>query len=38
MVGEDDRAEAHAGYTDMGRLFAVGYVKGLMKRAASDEH
>jgi mannonate dehydratase len=36
MVGEDDRDEAHAGYTDMGRLFAVGYMKGLMEQAADE--
>ncbi|WP_231608335.1 mannonate dehydratase [Haloferax gibbonsii] len=32
MLGEEDRAEAHAGYTDMGRLFAIGYMKGLIER------
>ncbi|WP_436936574.1 mannonate dehydratase [Halovenus marina] len=31
MVGEDDRDEAMAGYTDMGRLFAIGYIKGLLE-------
>jgi mannonate dehydratase len=30
MVGETDRAEAMSGYTDMGRLFAVGYIEGLL--------
>jgi mannonate dehydratase len=30
MVGEEDRDEAMAGYTDMGRLFAIGYIKGLL--------
>jgi mannonate dehydratase len=30
MVGEDDRPEAMTGYTDMGRLFAVGYIEGLL--------
>jgi mannonate dehydratase len=31
MVDEDDRDEAMTGYTDMGRLFAVGYIKGLLE-------
>ena len=31
MVGEEDREETMAGYTDMGRLFAVGYMKGLLE-------
>ena len=31
MIGEDDRAEAMTGYTDMGRLFAVGYMEGLLE-------
>ena len=31
MVGEDDREEAMSGYTDMGRLFSVGYIKGLLE-------
>jgi len=31
MVGEEDREEAMSGYTDMGRLFAVGYLKGLLE-------
>jgi mannonate dehydratase len=31
MVGEDDRDAAMAGYTDMGRLFAIGYIKGLLE-------
>jgi mannonate dehydratase len=31
MVGESDREETMAGYTDMGRLFAVGYIKGLLE-------
>ncbi|MFB6120748.1 MAG: mannonate dehydratase [Halobacteriaceae archaeon] len=31
MVGEQDRDEAMAGYTDMGRLFAVGYIEGLLE-------
>ena len=33
MVGETDRSEEVAGYTDMGRLFAVGYMKGLLERS-----
>jgi len=32
MVGESDRDDAMVGYTDMGRLFAVGYIKGLLTR------
>ncbi len=31
MVGEQDRDDAMAGYTDMGRLFAIGYLKGLLE-------
>ncbi len=31
MVGEDDREEAMAGYTNMGRLFAIGYIQGLLE-------
>jgi len=31
MVGEEDRDDAMSGYTDMGRLFAVGYIKGLLE-------
>ncbi|MFB6200540.1 MAG: mannonate dehydratase [Halorhabdus sp.] len=31
MVGEEDRVETQAGYTDMARLFAVGYMKGLFE-------
>lgn len=31
MVGEEDRDEAMSGYTDMGRLFAIGYIKGLLE-------
>ncbi len=30
MLGEEHREEAQAGYTDMGRLFAVGYIEGLL--------
>lgn len=32
MLGEDHRDDAQAGYTDMGRLFAVGYMRGLLER------
>jgi mannonate dehydratase len=32
MVGEEDRKEAMAGYTDMGRLYAVGYMRGLLEQ------
>jgi mannonate dehydratase len=32
MVGEQDREDAMVGYTDRGRLFAVGYIKGLLER------
>jgi mannonate dehydratase len=35
MVGEADRDETMAGYTDMGRLFAVGYIKGLLESAGT---
>jgi len=31
VVGEQDRDGAMAGYTDMGRLFAIGYIKGLLE-------
>ncbi|WP_207891199.1 mannonate dehydratase [Natrarchaeobius oligotrophus] len=31
MIGESDREEAMSGYTDMGRLFAIGYMKGLIE-------
>lgn len=31
MLGEDDRDETMTGYTDMGRLFAIGYIKGLLE-------
>jgi mannonate dehydratase len=31
MLEEDDRDEAMSGYTDMGRLFAVGYIRGLLE-------
>jgi mannonate dehydratase len=30
MVGEEGREETMEGYTDMGRLFAVGYIEGLL--------
>ncbi|WP_424004875.1 mannonate dehydratase (plasmid) [Haloarcula salina] len=32
MLDEEDREGVHAGYTDMGRLFAVGYIKGLLEQ------
>jgi len=32
MLGETDRADAQSGYTDMGRLYAVGYMRGLMEQ------
>jgi mannonate dehydratase len=32
MVDEEDSDEAMAGYTTLGRLFAVGYMKGLLDR------
>ncbi|SEV85250.1 mannonate dehydratase [Natrinema salifodinae] len=35
MLDEGDREEAQAGYTDMGRLFAVGYMKGLLENVRS---
>jgi mannonate dehydratase len=31
MVDETDRDEAMEGYTDMGRLYAVGYIRGLLE-------
>lgn len=31
MIGEEDRDETYSGYTDMGRLFSVGYIKGLIE-------
>jgi mannonate dehydratase len=31
MVGETDREEATTGYTDLGRLFAIGYIVGLLE-------
>jgi mannonate dehydratase len=34
MLGEEDRPETQAGYTDMGRLFAVGYMKGLLEQVS----
>lgn len=34
MVGEEDREGVHAGYTDMGRLFAIGYIRGLLEMTA----
>jgi mannonate dehydratase len=32
MVGEANRENMQAGYTDMGRLFAIGYMKGLLEQ------
>jgi len=32
MLGEEHREEAQAGYTDMGRLFAIGYMRGLLEQ------
>jgi len=34
MLDEGHRDDAQAGYTDMGRLFAVGYMKGLLEQTA----
>lgn len=34
MLDEDAREGVHAGYTDMGRLFAIGYMKGLLEQTA----
>jgi mannonate dehydratase len=31
MAGEEGREETMEGYTDMGRLFAVGYIEGLLE-------
>lgn len=31
MIGEKDRDEAMPGYTDMDRLFAIGFIKGLLE-------
>lgn len=31
MAGETGRSDAMSGYTDLGRLFAVGYIKGLIE-------
>ena len=31
MFGEEDREEAMSGYTDRGRLFAIGYIRGLLE-------
>ena len=36
MLDEGDREETQAGYTDTGRLFAVGYMRGLLERTASE--
>lgn len=32
MLDETDRDEAMPGYTDLGRLFSIGYMKGLLER------
>lgn len=32
MVGEANRENMQAGYTDRGRLFAIGYMKGLLEQ------
>ncbi len=34
MLGEEDRGGAMTGYTDMGRLFAIGYMRGLLEQTA----
>jgi len=31
MAGAEEREEAMSGYTDMGRLFAIGYIEGLLE-------
>jgi len=33
LADEAAREEAMAGYTDMGRLFAIGYIKGLLEQS-----
>ena len=33
MVGETDREEAMEGYTDLGRLWAIGYLRGLIEQS-----
>jgi mannonate dehydratase len=38
MVGENDRTGTHAGYTDMGRLFAIGYMKGLIEQTTKTDN
>lgn len=37
MDSESDRSEAHPGYTDMGRLFAIGYMKGLLEQTEKEK-
>jgi len=32
LIGESVREGTQAGYTDMGRLFAIGYIKGLLEQ------
>ena len=34
MVDDEDREGAMSGYTDTGRLFAIGYMKGLLEQTA----
>ncbi|WP_435180539.1 mannonate dehydratase [Halorussus sp. AFM4] len=36
MLGEEDREDAMSGYTDTGRLFAIGYMKGLLERVDGE--
>ncbi|WP_225333527.1 mannonate dehydratase [Halomicrobium urmianum] len=36
MLDEGHRDDAQAGYTDMGRLFAVGYMRGLMEQVGPE--
>lgn len=38
MLDEKDREGAQAGYTDMGRLFAIGYIKGLIEQTDEVSH
>lgn len=36
MLGEEDREGAMTGYTDMGRLYAIGYMKGLLEQTDGE--
>ena len=36
MAGETDRDGTMAGYTDMGRLFSIGYIKGLLEKKSTN--